>query len=292
MTTLLFGANGQIGSALRWTAFGRGIELIGFGHRDGDITNMTTLAQIFSAHRPTLVINCAAYTNVDRAERERELAFGINGIGAGNLAALCAETDIPMLHLSTDYVFKGTGEAPYREDHQTDPINAYGASKLDGERRVATLCERHIILRTAWVFGAHGGNFVKTMLRLADQQTGGTINVVDDQLGGPTEAGDIADCLLTIRDQLGADERFGDWGIYHYGGQPPVTWYDFAKTVLKGRTDVTVNPVATSDFPRPAVRPAYSVLDCDKIGQIFGIDPPDWRIGLARVLDQIGAGAG
>ena len=292
MTTLLFGANGQIGSALRWTAFRRGIELIGFGHRDGDITNMTTLAQIFSAHRPSLVINCAAYTNVDGAEKDRDLAIGINGIGAGNLAALSAETGIPMLHLSTDYVFNGASDAPYREDHQTGPINAYGASKLDGERRVAALSEQHIILRTAWVFGAHGNNFVKTMLRLADRQTGGTINVVNDQLGGPTEAGDIADCLLSIRDRLAADEQFGDWGIYHYGGQPPVTWYDFAKTVLKGRPDVAVNPVPTSDFPRPAARPAYSMLDCDKIGRTFGIAPPDWRIGLTRVLDQIGAGSG
>jgi dTDP-4-dehydrorhamnose reductase len=191
-----------------------------------------------------------------------------------------------LVHLSTDYVFDGAGDRPYREDDPVCPLGVYAESKAAGEAHVRALASRHVILRTAWVFGAFGNNFAKAMLRLADLAPPG-INVVDDQRGCPTAADAIAECILAILGKILAD-GFNGWGTYHFCGRPSVSRYQFAEAVLAGRAELRLNPVATADMPRRAPRPPYSELDCSRIKETFAIDQPDWRGGLDRMLQRIG----
>ena len=289
MSILVCGSGGQIGTAIRWAALDQGISLVGLTHADLDICDLAAVTAALVGHRPDVVINCAAHTDVDGAERQRDRAFATNADGAANLAAAAAEIGLPLVHLSTDHVFDGAAGRPYREDDPVRPVGVYGESKAAGEAHVRALAGRHVIVRTAWVFGAFGDNFVKTMLRLADQAPP-SINVVDDQRGCPTPADAVAECILAICSRV-TDDDFSLWGTYHFCGRPPVTWYQFAEAVLAGQGGQGLSrlaPVATTDMPRRAPRPACSVLDCSRIRATFAIDQPDWRDGLDRMLEQIG----
>ncbi|MFM2357021.1 MAG: hypothetical protein RLZZ528_2757, partial [Pseudomonadota bacterium] len=233
-----------------------------------------------------IVINAAAYTAVDQAETDTVAAQTVNAEAPGAMARAAAERGIPFLHISTDYVFAGSGDRPWREDDPTVPLGVYGQTKLDGERLVAAAGGPHVILRTAWVFSAHGKNFVKTMLRLAENRD--TLGVVADQHGGPTSAAAIAGALATIAAAFRAGR--GQSGIFHFAGAPSVTWADFAEAVFATadlpRTPV-VNRITTADFPTPARRPANSRLDCTRIRAVYGIDQPDWRADLTRVVKEL-----
>jgi dTDP-4-dehydrorhamnose reductase len=223
---------------------------------------------------------------VDKAEDEKELANLINGSAPGVMARACAARGIPFVHISTDYVFDGTGETPWTEDMHADPVNHYGTSKLIGEQEVIAAGGSYAILRTAWVFAGHGQNFVRTMLRLG--QTRDTLTVVEDQYGAPTWAGDIADALLVMTHAL--MEGKGESGIYHFTGAPYAHWADFARAIFaQSGKDVRVTGIPASDFPTKAARPANSRMDCQKIARVFGVEQPDWRKSLDIVLDQLGS---
>jgi dTDP-4-dehydrorhamnose reductase len=233
-----------------------------------------------------MVVNCAAYTAVDKAESDADNAYRVNASGTENVALACAQAGIPMLHISTDFVFDGTSTRPAGEDDPVRPLNVYGASKLAGEEKVRKHLARHIILRTSWVFSAHGHNFVKTILRLARSQP--QLRVVDDQIGGPTAAGDIAQAILRVTEAC-EQPRFSSWGTYHFSGAPAVSWYAFVRAIV-GEGGTPIVPITTKDFPTAARRPANSVLDCSRIWQVFGIAQPDWRVSLASVCDALAAG--
>lgn len=281
MTLVLFGAGGQVGRELAALAAARGLAVRAHARPDVDITDAD--AVLDAVRGADLVVNCAAYTAVDKAESERDQAFAVNATAPGVIAAACAALGAALVHISTDYVFRGDGDRPWREDDPLAPLSVYGESKAAGEAAVRTALGRHVILRTAWVFAAHGHNFVRTMLRLGAERP--ELRIVADQRGGPTAAADIAAAILAIREQALAP-GFADWGIFHYSGAPATTWYDFAAAIFAG-TGPTLHPIRTADYPTPAHRPANSVLDCAKIAQVFGVRQPDWRRSLAAVLQAL-----
>ena len=281
MRLLVFGRSGQVATELARRA-GDALLL----DRDrADLTDPAACAAAIRAHAPDAVINAAAYTAVDRAEEEEAIATTINADAPGAMARQCASLGIPLVHISTDYVFDGGGAAAWRPEDTAAPLNAYGRSKLAGEHAIAQAGGPHVILRTSWVFSAHGANFVRTMLRLA--QTRDALKIVDDQIGGPTPAADIAAACLTVAQQLQTDP--GKTGIYHYVGAPYVSWKGFAEAIFDsaGR-DVGVTGIATSDYPTPAQRPLNSRLDCTATRAVFGLARPDWRAGLKNVLTELG----
>lgn len=286
MSILVLGAGGQVGAALRWRAMARGQSVIGLKHDELDITVADAVRRTVADLRPEIVINCAAHTAVDQAEAEPERAMAINGEGAGNVALSCALASVPLIHLSTDYVFDGSRTGAYREDDPVAPATVYGRTKLAGEKAVFDAWGKHVILRTSWVFGAMGSNFVKTMLRLA--ASGQTpLRVVDDQIGGPTPADAIADACLDIGDHVRRSDIV-PWGTYHFAGAPAVTWHGFARAILAHHPGLEIEACTTEAFPRPAPRPANSVLDCGRIRAAFGIEQPDWTVHLARLLRDLG----
>ncbi|MFQ5356487.1 MAG: dTDP-4-dehydrorhamnose reductase, partial [Mariprofundaceae bacterium] len=229
-------------------------------------------------------------TAVDRAESEPELAYAVNRDGVANLAAACRESDIPLIHISTDYVFDGQQSTPYAEEDPVNPMGVYGASKLAGERVLETELEQHIVIRTAWVYGAHGHNFVKTMLRLGREKE--SLSVVADQYGCPTSAPDIAETVLNISQQV-YDKGNRVWGMYHYVAEGITTWHEFAAAVFdEGRRYENlcvrdIRPISTSEYPTPARRPSNSALDCTKIKQVFNIDCKPWRQSLRGVIKEM-----
>ncbi len=286
MKILLTGANGQVGWEIARLA-GRH-EVLALDRTALDISAVEAVQRVVQENRPTVVINAAAYTAVDRAEQEPEQAFAVNRDGPAHLAATCARLEIPLLHISTDYVFDGTHDRPYREDDPVRPLGVYGHSKWAGEEAIRRLHPAHIILRTSWVFGEHGSNFVKTILRLARERD--TLRVVADQHGCPTPAGAIASALLTLAEQVATGNN-DDWaGTYHFCGAPPTTWHGFAQAIVaQVRAYVPVQaqeitPLTTAEYPTPARRPAYSVLSGDRLQARFGITPPAWRDGLEMTL--------
>lgn len=289
MRVLITGAGGQVGhELLRQTP--AGIEAIGLTSAELDISNGAQVAETVARLQPALIINAAAYTAVDKAESEPERAHAVNAAGVGHLAQAAAAAGIALLHISTDYVFPGDAEVPYREEDASGPIGVYGASKLAGEQ-AAALCPRHIVLRTSWVFASHGNNFVKTMLRVGAQRE--VLGVVADQLGGPTAAASIAGALWQI---AGKWQREGElpWGIYHYSGAPACSWHAFAEEIFRQAVEMgllsrapQVNAITTADYPTPARRPAWSVLDCTKIQRELGISQPDWKQDLRQALCEI-----
>lgn len=276
---LVFGTTGQVARDLR-RAHPGGVFL---DRAAADLGDPPACARAIRAHAPAAVINAAAHTAVDRAEAEEPLATTVNGAAPGAMARACAELDIPFVHLSTDYVFDGSGTAPWRPDDPVAPLNAYGRSKLAGERAVAAAGGRYAVLRTSWVFSAHGDNFVKTMLRLSD--TRDTLTVVADQVGGPTPARAIAAACLAVADRLG---RGAPSGLHHLAGTPAVSRADFARAILAeaGRA-VTVIDIPAAGYPTPAPRPANSRLDGSGLLETFGIAPPDWRAGLRDVIGEL-----
>ncbi len=273
MKLLVCGANGQVGQALTALGGNADLNVIGLDRKELDIGNRDQIENCLNHYKPDVLVNAAAYTAVDKAESDADAAHLINGAAPGYLAAASAARAIPFLHISTDFVFDGTKAGAYSETDTCNPLSVYGLSKYEGEGAVQKANPQHIILRTAWVFGG-AANFVKTMQRLAKDRD--QINVVSDQFGGPTSAKDIAAALVDIARQVVAPD-FEDWGIYHFTGQPRVSWFEFAAHILKDETNVTVSPIPTSDYPTPAKRPANSVLDCSKIEAVFGLQQPDWR---------------
>ncbi len=291
---LVTGAGGQVGRELLRIGTARGARIVGLARTELDVSDADAVHAALAAHRPTLVVNAAAFTTVDRAEADPGAALAANRDGPAHLADACAALDIPLIHLSTDYVFDGTKREPYTEDDATNPLNVYGASKLAGEDEVRTRLRRHVILRTSWVFSAHGHNFVRTMLRLAQQSP--ALSVVADQRGCPTPAIHLAVAILDIARQLewGRDDA---WGTYHLTGRGETTWYAFAQAIfeLLGRLGMdplpALRPVTRAEFPTPALRPAYSVLDCARVHATFGIAARPWRSALFTTLRALRADA-
>lgn len=280
VTILVFGKTGQVACELQVLAPVMA-PLIALGRDEADLAVPGACTAAIEDYAPTAVINAAAYTAVDRAEDEEELATQINGAAPTEMAFACAERDIPFVHLSTDYVFEGSGIEPWRPDDRVAPISAYGRSKLVGEQGVLEAGGRYAILRTSWVFSAHGQNFVKTMLRLGAER--GQLSVVADQIGAPTSAAAIAQACLTIAEQLTKDPAKA--GTYHFAGAPDTSWADFARAIFaQARLACEVQDIGTSDYPTPARRPANSRLDCSATEAVFGIKRPNWQDGLAAVL--------
>lgn len=282
MKLVVFGETGQVARALQRLA----PEAVFLGRDRADLSRPEDCAEAIRTLRPEVVINAAAWTAVDRAEAEEAEATQVNGAAPGAMARAAADLGCPLLHISTDYVFAGDGTRPWTETDPVAPLNAYGRSKLAGERAVAAAGGAHVILRTAWVFSAEGQNFVKTMLRLSESRD--ALNVVEDQIGCPTLAADIAATLLALAQAL-RDGAPG--GLYHYGGQPETSWAGFARAIFaKAGRAVTVTGIATADWPTPAPRPLNSRLDCAKLATDFGITAPDWQAGLGRVIRELGHG--
>lgn len=290
MRVLITGARGQVGHELLRRA-PSGFEVMGLGASELDIGDAGSVESTLRQLRPRLIINAAAYTAVDKAESEPEQAYRVNRDGVANLARAAAEIGAPILHISTDYVFAGDAQQPYLETDPTAPSGVYGASKLAGEQVLAEIHPRHLVLRTSWVFGAHGNNFVKTMLRLGRERD--KLGVVADQHGGPTPADSIADALWQLASSYRSQGNL-QWGIYHFSGAPACSWHDFAVEIFRQAGQMgllerlpRVDAISTSDYPTPARRPAWSVLSCSRLEADHGIGQPDWREGLRRVLEEL-----
>jgi dTDP-4-dehydrorhamnose reductase len=281
---LITGAGGQVGHELKMAT--SPYELIALTRNELDITQQDEVAKTVKKYNPDIIINAAAYTAVDKAEEESNRAFAINCDGVKNLAIACAENNIPLLHISTDYVFNGEKLSAYSEADPIAPLGVYGKSKAEGEAKLRELLPEHIILRTSWVFSSTGNNFVKTMLRLGKERV--ELSVVSDQQGCPTSAQSIAMVLLDIAQQYFSRKKI-PWGTYHYCNQPPTTWYDFASSIfdiaaaIDNRPVPKLNAIPTSEYPTPAQRPTNSVLDCRKIEKAFGIVRRDWKVELTNI---------
>lgn len=281
MRIVVIGETGQVAREL--ARRGCGHDLLMLDRAAADLADPAGAAAALerSIAGAAAVINAAAWTAVDRAEAEEPAALTVNGAAPGALARVAARHGVPFLHLSTDYVFDGSGNRPWRPDDPTAPLSAYGRTKLAGETAVRAAGGRHVILRTSWVFSGHGANFVKTMLRKGAETA--RLTVVADQIGGPTPAGDIAATLLSIAAQMGRATAPG--GTYHYAGAPDVSWAEFARAIFRtAGMDVEVIDIASCFYPTPARRPQNSRLDCDTLATDFGIARPDWRVGLAEVV--------
>jgi dTDP-4-dehydrorhamnose reductase len=290
---LVVGRDGQLARSVRETAAARGVEVIALGRPQLDILDKRSVAVAVARERPAVVLNAAAYTAVDRAESQPEAAHAVNALGPEHVASACAEQSIPIIHISTDYVFDGAKQRPYVEDDPTGPINVYGRTKLEGEQRVAAACARHLILRTAWVHSPWGANFVKTMLRLAATRPG--IGVVADQTGSPTYAPDLAAVILTIVQRIATGPKAMGWGTYHAVGAGETSWFGFAEEVFRraaerGLPAAEPKPITTAAYPTPARRPANSRLNCDKLRLAFGLELPGWRSGVDRCVNRLAAG--
>lgn len=276
---LVFGQTGQVARELQ-----RQTDVTALGRDMADLSDPAACAAAIHAHTPAMVINAAAYTAVDRAETEEALAHTINAEAPGVMARACAERGIPFVHISTDYVFAGTGTVPWQPSDPTGPLGAYGRTKLAGEMSVRAAGGAHVILRTSWVFSAHGANFMKTMLRLGAERP--LLRVVADQVGGPTPAAAIAAACLTIAQALRDDPRLT--GTHHFSGVPDVSWADFARAIMaQAGLTAEVEDIPTSAYPTPATRPANSRMDCSALLRDFGIARPDWQAGLFDVLRDL-----
>ena len=278
MKILVFGKTGQVARELQ-----RQCDVIALGRDDADLSNPVACASVINQLRPDCVINAAAYTAVDRAEDEESLAHTINAASPGMMAGACKEVKIPFLHISTDYIFDGSSGVSWKETDPASPQNAYGRTKLAGEEAIRASDAQHIILRCSWVFSQHGTNFVKTMLRLAT--THESLKVVDDQIGGPTAAADIAQTLLILAQAMHGG---ASGGTYHYTGMPFVSWAQFAREIFKtSKMELSVKGIPSTDYPTPAQRPLNSRLDSRKIKEDFGIEPCDWRSSLETVIKEL-----
>lgn len=286
MRVMITGCKGQVGSCLV-EQLQSIAEVLAVDRAELDITNEVAVKSTVVTFKPDVIINAAAHTAVDKAEDEVDLSYAINRDGPKFLAEAAHDCNATILHISTDYIFSGDKDGVYDELDPTSPQGVYGKSKLAGEQAVINACPRHVILRTAWVFGENGNNFVKTMLRLA--KTHDTLGVVGDQFGGPTYAGDIASALVTIAQTIynGDSNKFG---LYHFSGLPHVSWSQFAQTIFDKAIEQgelnkspTVNSITTADYPTPAKRPANSKLDTTLITNKFAINASDWKLALSNI---------
>jgi dTDP-4-dehydrorhamnose reductase len=291
MRIAVTGREGQVvRSLVERAARHRSVHVVALGRPQLDLTRPGTIAETIRAAKPDLVVSAAAYTAVDRAEDEPDLAFAINVTGAGAIAEAAATIGVPVLHLSTDYVFSGEGEQPYTEKDRTGPRSVYGQSKLDGELAVAAANARHLILRTAWVYSRFGGNFVKTMLGLAESRD--VVSVVSDQWGNPTSAFDIADGILQVAERLRMDATFDAYGTYHLAGTGDTSWSSFAREIFaqsrrNGGPYAQVRDILTAEYPTRATRPLNSRLATDKFFDVFGWRAPHWQPSLVPVLGML-----
>jgi dTDP-4-dehydrorhamnose reductase len=286
---LVTGSQGQVVTAMLERA-PDDIEVAAMGRPELDLADPQSILRAFDDEVADVVVNAAAYTAVDKAEAEEDLATRVNGDGAGLVAEAARRLGAPIIHLSTDYVFDGSLDRPYREDDPTNPIGAYGRSKLAGEFAVADANPRHAILRTAWVYSPFGANFVKTMLRLGETRS--EVRVVGDQRGAPTSAIDIADTLFEVARQIVADPSPRKFGVFHMTGGDEATWAEFAAAVFDeatqyGRAPVKVTPIPTAEYPTPARRPANSRLDGARLARDYGITLPPWRQSLKPVVARL-----
>lgn len=288
MRILLTGANGQVGWELSNRGGQQGLEILALDHSDLDITDPVSVNREVNRSGVSLVVNAAGYTAVDQAESEPELAFAANRDGPAYLASACGKAGIPLVHISTDYVFDGSKEGAYLVTDPVSPLSVYGKSKAAGEVEVRKHLREHFILRTGWLYGVHGHNFVKTMLRLGRERE--VVQVVTDQYGCPTYAADLAETILRIATQFLEGGQV-HWGTYHYCGKGVTTWHAFAEEIFRLASDYAslkvkrVEPISTSEYPTPARRPSNSVLDCSLIEKTFHIRPKPWRESLAQMLN-------
>ncbi|MEM8625824.1 MAG: dTDP-4-dehydrorhamnose reductase [Pseudomonadota bacterium] len=287
---LVTGAAGQLGWEAVRRAPSAGLSVSALARDSLDITDRVAVREMVERLKPKVILNAAAYTAVDEAERDREAAFAVNAEAPGHLAEAAAEKGAALIHISTDYVFDGTKESAWTEADPVAPLGVYGESKLAGEAAVAARCARHVTLRTAWVYGVEGRNFVRTMLRLAGE--GRPLRVVADQIGSPSFAGDLATACLKLTKRL-VDLPEGDdgWGVFHAAGRGSTSWHGLAEAAVaqaaraSGRRPA-VEAITTADFPTKARRPANSVLDCAKLARVHGIALRHWRMALAEMLDE------
>lgn len=286
MHCLVFGTTGQVAIEVQRQALANGVRITALGRDRADLTNPVACAAAIAATDADVIVNAAAYTAVDQAEGDRTTAQLVNGDAPGAMARAAAARGLPFVHISTDYVFDGSGSRPWAEGDRVAPLGVYGATKLSGELQVMAAGGPHVILRTAWVFSAHGKNFVRTMLRLgADREN---LSVVADQHGGPTPAADIARAVLTIARHF--QQGQGTDGIFHFAGAPTATWADFAEAIFATSAlarKPAVFRIPTSAYPTPAQRPLNSTLDCTKIQRVYGIAQPDWHTGLSDVIREL-----
>jgi len=289
MKLLVIGENGQLGWEVCRKGKNQGIDVLGLDLPDFDVTEPSKVKKAVSQAGVSMVINASAYTAVDTAESEPELAFAINRDGPAYLAVSCAEIGIPLIHISTDYVFDGSKKGHYLETESVSPLGIYGKSKAAGETEIRNNLKEHIIIRTAWLYGLHGNNFVKTMLRLGKEKE--TLSVVADQYGCPTYAADLADAIIMIATQI-SERRNVTWGTYHYCGKGVTSWHGFAQAIfdLADKYDTfqvkKVVPITTTEYPTPAKRPANSGMDCSLITKNFGISLRPWQESLADMVHR------
>ena len=289
MRIAVTGSRGQVAASLIERK-GPELEIVSLARPKFDLEDREAVIAGIIGARPDVVINAAAYTAVDKAEREEAVAARVNGEGAGHTAEAAARLGVPLLHVSTDYVFDGALDRPYHEGDRTGPAGAYGRSKLIGEKLVAERCPDSVVLRTAWVYSPFGANFVRTMLRL--NETREEVGVVDDQLGNPTSALDIADALITVAARVRGDSSKALRGIFHMTGSGEASWADFAEAVFceaaaRGRRLTRVKRITTAEYLTPARRPANSRLDNEKLRRVYGLSLPDWRTSLAACCARL-----
>jgi dTDP-4-dehydrorhamnose reductase len=284
------GTAGQVVTSLIERGTAQGHEVIAIGRPDLDLADPASVARALEAAKPDVIVSAAAYTAVDKAESESDLAHAVNGAGAGAVAQVAKTLGVPVIHISTDYVFDGTLDRPYVESDPTGPTGVYGASKLAGEQAVLAASDNSAVLRVAWVYSPFGGNFVKTMLRLAADRD--ELGVVGDQVGNPTSALAIADGIIQVAANLISDTRPELRGVFHMTAPGEASWADFAEAIFaasaaRGGPSASVRHIGTADYPTPATRPANSRLDCGKIARVHGVTLPDWRMSLDEVMDRL-----
>lgn len=288
-TILVSGGYGQLGFEInRLTSEFSSFGFI-FSDRDSlDITNPEALEKAFEQYRPAFFINCAAYTAVDKAETERAVALAINATAVGIIASCCSKYNTRLIHISTDYVFNGKGTRPYLPDDAAEPLNYYGESKYQGEQLALKHCADTVIIRTAWVYSEHGNNFVKTMLRLMGERQ--ELGVVNDQVGSPTYAGDLAAAILHIVKVVSSGEKVFQPGIYHYTNTGVISWFEFAAAIKEiGQQSCVVKGIPSAAYPTPAARPGYSVMDTQKIADVYGVELTPWRPSLEVCIGRLQA---
>jgi dTDP-4-dehydrorhamnose reductase len=286
MVVLITGSGGQLGQSLQFiTPNYPEIDFVFCDSKQLDITNLKNVNEIFNHFKPNFCINTAAYTAVDKAESEPEKAHLINVIGAENLANACKEFDTTLIHISTDFVFDGTSQKPYNEEDKPNPTGVYGQTKLDGEKAIQAILDNHIIIRTSWVYSQFGNNFMKTMIRLGNEKD--SLSVVNDQIGTPTNAVDLAETILKIIVDKNFQTKILNLKskILNFSNEGQCSWYDFAKKIFEiNKINIDLKPIPTSSYPTPAQRPAYSVLDKTKMKNTFGIEIKSWEDSLENIV--------
>jgi dTDP-4-dehydrorhamnose reductase len=292
MKVLLFGSNGQVGSECQRVFASNGWDVLALTRSDADFCKPEDIYSAVKTIKPDVVVNACAYTAVDKAETESDIAKLVNGDSVGYIGKACAELKVPTIHISTDYVFNGRSSSPYKETDLVAPMGVYGESKLSGEQQLQTENPKHIILRTSWVFSKYGNNFVKTMLRVGARRK--ELGVVGDQFGCPTYAADIAETISTVITTLENEPAFSGWGLYNCSNVGECSWHEFAEAIFftaveTGLLDTapTVNSITTDQYPTPTARPAYSVLDGSKLKTLLGESMPSWQIGLVQVCNAL-----